>query len=157
MAQLIQTTTTEELQLARELFREYAAAIGVDLCFQNFEEELRTLPGKYAPPTGRLYLLSEDGEAVGCAALREIDSGIAEMKRLYVRPQFRGRGFARMLAKRLIDDAREIGYGAVCLDTLASMEAARALYASLGFRPAPAYYENPLADVCYMRLELGDA
>jgi putative acetyltransferase len=157
MPKLIQASTTAEVEMARELFREYAVAIGVDLCFQNFEEELRTLPGKYAPPNGRLHLISDDATAAGCAALREIESGIAEMKRLYVRPQFRGRGFARVLAERLIDDAREIGYRAICLDTLASMQAARALYASLGFRPVPAYYENPLADVCYMRLELPHA
>jgi putative acetyltransferase len=154
MAKLIQASTSAELQLARDLFREYAAAIGVSLCFQNFEEELATLPGMYVPPTGRLYVLFDDAMAAGCAALRDIGSGVAEMKRLYVRPQFRGRGFGKVLAARLIEDAGEIGYRAICLDTLASMRAARALYASLGFRPAPAYYENPLADVCYMKLEL---
>src|SRR5687767_12779996 len=110
MAKLIQASTSAELQLARDLFREYAAAIGVNLCFQNFEEELATLPGKYAPPTGRLYVLFDDAMAAGCAGLRDIGSGAAEMKRLYVRPQFRNRGFGKVLAEKLIEDARAIGY-----------------------------------------------
>jgi len=151
---LIQAMQPAEIALARELFREYAAGIGLDLCFQNFDEELATLPGKYAPPRGRLYLLSDGSAPAGCAALRPFRDEIAEMKRLYVKPQFRNRGYARMLSEKLIEEARTIGYGAIYLDTLRSMAEARKLYASLGFVEFEPYYDNPLPDVCYMKLVL---
>jgi len=151
---LIQAMEPAEIALARELFREYAAGIGLDLCFQNFDEELATLPGKYAPPRGRLYLLFDGSAPAGCAALRPFRDEIAEMKRLYVKPQFRNRGYARMLSEKLIEEARTIGYGAIYLDTLRSMAEARKLYASLGFVEFEPYYDNPLPDVCYMKLVL---
>ena len=151
---IVQARTPRELELARELFREYAAAIGIDLCFQGFDEELASLPGKYAEPQGRLLLCFEQNSAVGCGALRPLRDDIAEMKRLYIRPTARRRGFAKLLGQKLIDAAREIGYRAVVLDTLRSMIEARALYSSLGFAEIAAYYPNPLPDVCYMRLDL---
>ena len=151
---LIQAMQPAEIALARELFREYAAGIGLDLCFQNFDEELATLPGKYAPPRGRLYLLFDGSAPAGCAAVRPFRDEIAEMKRLYVKPQFRNRGYARMLSEKLIEEARTIGYGAIYLDTLRSMAEARKLYASLGFVEFEPYYDNRLPDVCYMKLVL---
>jgi ribosomal protein S18 acetylase RimI-like enzyme len=157
MVHLIQASANHELQLVAELFREYAREIALDLCFQNFEKELRTLPGKYAPPAGRLYLLFDDDVAAGCGALRPLETSdplAAEMKRLYIRPKFRKRRFARLLTERLIQDARQIGYRAIYLDTLASMTAARSLYASLGFVETKAYYQNPSPDVCYLKLNL---
>jgi len=151
---LIQATDPAEMALARELFREYAAGTGLDLCFQNFEEELATLPGKYAPPQGRLFLLVDDSVAAGCAALRPFRGQIAEMKRLYVKPQFRSRGYARLLSEKLIEEARTIGYRTIYLDTLRSMVQAQSLYASLGFVEFEYYYDNPLPEVCYMKLAL---
>jgi putative acetyltransferase len=138
----------------RRLFREYQAAIGVDLCFQGFEEELASLPGKYAPPGGRL-LLAFDGEALaGCGAMRPLAPGVAELKRIWTRPAHRGRGVARAVTEALLAAARAEGYRAVRLDTLGSMGPARALYASLGFAEIPPYYPNPLPDVVYMELRL---
>jgi putative acetyltransferase len=151
---LIQATSPEDIDLACQLFREYATEIGLDLCFQGFEEELRTLPGKYSAPAGRLFLIIENGAAVACGALRPFQSDIAEMKRLYVRPAFRKHGHGRRLAERLVSDARVIGYRSIYLDTHSSMVAARSLYASLGFGEIDAYYQNPLPDVCYLRLDL---
>jgi ribosomal protein S18 acetylase RimI-like enzyme len=151
---IIPATTTAEVVHARALFLEYAAESKLDLCFQGFEEELATLPGKYAPPSGRL-LLARDGEkTAGCGALRELSEGVCEMKRLFVRPAFRKQGAGRLLAARLVEEARRIGYKAMRLDTLASMHAALALYESLGFRLIPAYYANPLAEVVYLELAL---
>ena len=151
---IVPATTGADLAQARALFLEYAAESKLDLCFQGFEEELATLPGKYAPPGGRL-LLAYDGEGIaGCGALRELTEGVCEMKRLFVRPAFRKLGVGRTLAERLIEEARRIGYGTMRLDTLASMHAALALYDSLGFRRIPAYYANPLAEVVYLELVL---
>jgi putative acetyltransferase len=149
---LIQALQSAEIALARELFREYAAGTGLDLCFQNFDEELATLPGKYAPPHGRLYLVFDGPVAAACAALRPFRDDIAEMKRLYVRPQFRRRGYARLLSQKLIEEAKTIGCRAIYLDTLRCMVEARSLYASLGFVEFDAYYDNPLPEVCYMKL-----
>lgn len=154
MARLEEATTAGALEAARGLFREYQAAIGVDLCFQGFEAELAALPGAYAPPGGRL-LLAFDGEALaGCGALRPLGPGVAELKRMWTRPAHRGRGVARAVAEALLEAARAGGYRAVRLDTLEWMTAARALYASLGFREVPAYYPNPLPGVVYMELTL---
>jgi ribosomal protein S18 acetylase RimI-like enzyme len=140
----------------RSLFREYAGEWNLDLCFQNFEEELASLPGCYSPPTGRLLVarIKETLSMAGCVAVREFAPGVAEMKRLYVRPPFRGHGLGRLLAERSISVAREIGYRAVRLDTLERMKAAVALYESLGFRRIGAYRENPEADVVYLELRL---
>jgi carbonic anhydrase len=138
----------------RILFQEYANSLEIDLCFQNLREELATLPGKYAPPSGRL-LLALQGEAVaGCVALRKIDSETAEMKRLYVRPAFRRTGTGRKLAQAIIENARQIGYARIRLDTLSTMKEAISLYRSLGFQPIPAYYENPDSSAEFLELKL---
>jgi GNAT superfamily N-acetyltransferase len=153
-AQFHVARTADQIGAVRELFREYASGLGLDLCFQHFDEELATLPGKYAEPRGRLYLLMESGDYAGCGALRPFQEDIAELKRLYIRPAFRKRGFGRLISQRLIDDARQIGYRAVVLDTLRTMKEALALYASLGFGETAPYYHNPAPEVCYMRLEV---
>jgi GNAT superfamily N-acetyltransferase len=143
-----------DLEITRQIFREYEAAIGVDLCFQSFEKELAELPGLYAPPKGRLYLLRIDGEVEGCIALRPSGDHDCEMKRLYVRPGSRGHGGGRLLASRVIADARAIGYRRMLLDTLDSMQSAQRLYESLGFVDAEPYTHNPLTGVRYMQLDL---
>lgn len=151
--------TAPLIDAAREIFLDYARSLSVDLCFQNFEAELATLPGDYAPPEGRLLLAWVDHELAGCGALRGLaDTDYAnacEMKRLYVRPGFRGFGLGRMLAQSLLDEARSAGYSVMLLDTLDEMEAARELYASLGFDEIPPYYFNPIAGAHYLKAELG--
>jgi putative acetyltransferase len=151
---ILSASTLADIAQARALFLEYAAESKLDLCFQGFEEELATLPGNYAPPGGCLFLAREGDVTAGCGALRELSEGVSEMKRLFVRPAFRKQGVGRLLAERLIEEARRIGYGSMRLDTLASMHAARALYESLGFQRIPAYYVNPLAEVVYLELVL---
>ena len=146
--------TPGELEAVRVLFREYADWLGVDLCFQGFDEELATLPGKYAPPDGRLLLASDGVAVVGCIGLRRIDATTGEVKRLYVRPGVRGHGLGGELARRVIEAAREIGYRRLVLDTLEPMTEARSLYGSRGFREIPAYYANPLPGAIYMELQL---
>lgn len=142
----------------RDIFREYAEGLGVDLCFQQFEHELASLPGDYAPPRGALLLAYVDGAVAGCVALRPLDSvdyaNAAEMKRLYVRKAFRGFGLGRHLAERTLDAARAAGYDCVLLDTLDDMEAARALYGELGFEEIPPYYHNPIPGAHYLKAEL---
>jgi putative acetyltransferase len=151
----IQAETAEQLEQVRELWREYAAWLEVDLCFQNFEQELRELPGRYAPPGGRLLLAVVDEQLAGCIALRKIGEGTCEMKRLYVRPGFRGQGIGRRLTTRLIEEARAIGYARMRLDTLpAKMKEAAIVYRSFGFSEIEPYYNNPYADVVYMELSL---
>ncbi len=142
------------LSMARDLFVEYAAEWQLDLCFQHFEEELTGLPGDYAPPEGRLLLAFVDGELAGCVALRKIEEGVCEMKRLYVRSAFRKQGIGRALAKQIIEEARAVDYQRMRLDTLARMKEAVTLYESFGFRRIEAYRHNPLEDVVYMELEL---
>ena len=138
------------------LFREYVASLAEDISFQNVDEELGTLPGKYARPTGVVLIARDGGEPAGAIACRMVEPGVCEMKRLYVRPAFRGSGLGRELANELIEDARERGYRTMLLDTLASMASARALYRDLGFVPVAPYYDNPLPGVMYMALELID-
>jgi ribosomal protein S18 acetylase RimI-like enzyme len=151
----IQARSGDEVAHARELFREYEAWLGIDLCFQNFEKELAELPGKYAPPEGRLLLAVENGKVVGCVALRKIGQGICEIKRLFLRPAFRGKGLGRQLAERIIRDAREIGYERMRLDTLPpKMNDAIALYRSLGFKEIKPYYDNPVPGAKFMELDL---
>jgi len=156
MAQISDAQNEHEIAAARGLFREYASELAIDLCFQAFDQELASLPGNYAAPRGCLLLAWDETRLAGCGALRPLDDCRSEMKRLYVRPAFRGRGIGRMLAERLITLAREAGYRSVYLDTLASMPAASQLYKSLGFVETEPYYQNPLDGVSYLKLELGD-
>jgi putative acetyltransferase len=158
-----------DIARARELFVEYARWLAVDLCFQGFESELATLPGAYAPPRGRLLLAGVHPAAFGCIALRPLEAhgaccggaatansvdAVGEVKRLYVQPAHRGEGWGHRLAEALIAEARTIGYRELKLDTLEWMGEARKLYAKLGFRECPAYYDNPLPGVVYMALKL---
>ena len=150
--------TAEALVATRQLFQEYADQLGVDLCFQNFAEELRNLPGEYAAPRGALLVAGVNGVFAGCCALRPLDAAdypnAAEMKRLYVRPAHRGFGLGRLLVEGILDAARQSGYDCVLLDTLDDMEAARALYEELGFEEVPPYYYNPIAGAHYLKVEL---
>ncbi len=146
------------LDVARVLFGEYAAALGVDLCFQNFENELASLPGEYAGPGGVLLVAMVDGQPAGCGALRALPDAdypnACEMKRLFVRRAFRRFGLGRLLAQQLMDLATRAGYSTMLLDTLDDMEAARGLYAALGFEEIPPYYFNPLPGAHYLKVEL---
>jgi ribosomal protein S18 acetylase RimI-like enzyme len=157
---LIQAKSDEEVLKARVLFEEYAAWLGINLCFQNFDKELAELPGEYAPPEGRLFLATENDQIAGCVALRKIaggktGDGVCEMKRLYVRPLFRGQGLGRSLTEAVIEVAREIGYRRMRLDTLpGKMDRAIAMYRSLGFRNIEPYYNNPVESAAFMELEL---
>ena len=144
----------DNLDAVRDLFREYAKGLGVDLCFQDFEQELSTLTGKYARPKGRLYLAYDQGEAIACIALRPIDERIGEVKRLYVKPTHRRQGLSKILVERIIDDARSLGYKRLVLDTLNTMTPAMNLYKSLGFVEIEAYYPNPLEGATYFALDL---
>lgn len=143
-----------DLSAVRGLFEEYAAWLDVDLCFQGFAEESASLPGKYAPPDGRLYIATVDGQPAGCVALRRLDATTGEVKRLYVRPGCRGCGLGLALARRVVEDARSIGYGRLVLDTLDRMTSARKIYEALGFRRTVPYCVNPLEGVVYMVLDL---
>lgn len=154
MVKIVQAQSEQDIARVRELFREYADSLGVDLCFQSFEEELAELPGKYAPPEGSLLIAKEDEEAVGCVALRKIGDGVGEMKRLYLRPTFRGQGYGRTLALAIIAEARQIGYGRLRLDTLPIMGEAQKLYRSLGFREIEPYVYNPIEGTLYLELAL---
>lgn len=156
--EFITPATPEQLAATRLIFQEYAEQLGVDLCFQNFEAELAGLPGDYAPPQGCLLLALVDGEIAGCCAMRPLEAvdypNACEMKRLYVRPDFRGFGLGRQLAEAVLDAARIVGYHSVLLDTLNDMEAARALYEDLGFHDIPPYYHNPIAGAHYLKVDL---
>jgi putative acetyltransferase len=178
---LVTPDEPHEIEATRAIFRDYAASLDVDLCFQNFDEELATLPGDYAEPRGALLLALVDAEGgragspqidapmirraqggmayvAGCCALRPLDTAdypnAAEMKRLYVRPAFRGLGLGRQMAEAMLDAARSAGYACVLLDTLDDMESARALYEDLGFAEVPPYYHNPIAGAHYLKVEL---
>jgi ribosomal protein S18 acetylase RimI-like enzyme len=144
----------DDRAIVEALFREYIASLTEDISFQNPDDELATLPGKYARPGGVVLIARDGAEAAGTIAYRMFEPGVAEMKRLYVRPAYRGRSLGRELANELIDDARACGYRTIMLDTLESMSAARTLYRDLGFAPVEPYYDNPLPGVMYMALEL---
>ncbi len=143
-----------DLAAIKGLFKEYAMSLDFDLSFQNFERELDRLPGEYAPPRGALLLAKYGIEVAGCVALRELTEGFCEMKRLYVRPPFRGRSIGRKLAESVIENARTVGYRGMKLDTVSSMKEAISLYKSLGFREIGTYRFNPLKDAVYMELTL---
>ena len=157
--ELITPSSPQELDATRDLFREYARDLGVDLCFQQFDGELANLPGDYTAPRGALLLAKVDGQIAGCCALRPLDNAdypnACEMKRLYVRKDFRAMGLGRELAEAVLAAAREAGYSCVLLDTLDDMEAARALYHDLGFHEIPPYYHNPIPGAHYLKADLG--
>ena len=155
MPEFITAATEEDYREARVLLREYEAEIEVDLCFQEFEEELKTLDRVYGSPGGRFLLLRQGEQAAGCVALRDMGGGICEMKRLFLRPGFRGKGLGRKCVEQIVQTAREMGYAAVRLDTLPSMYAAIALYRSMGFTEIAPYAENPLEGALFMELRLG--
>jgi ribosomal protein S18 acetylase RimI-like enzyme len=152
--QILPARSAHEILAARQLFEEYATLIGIDLSFQGFDEELRTLPGRYAPPAGELLLARHKEDWVGCAGLRDLGEGIAEMKRLFVRPEFRALGVGRMLADSVIDAARRRSYRVMRLDTAPWMDRAIGLYSALGFREIGPYYRNPVAGARFFELSL---
>jgi GNAT superfamily N-acetyltransferase len=161
MLQIVPALSAERVDEARKLFREYGLMRDVAPCVQDFERELASLPGVYALPDGRLYLLmaiedaeSAVGEPAGCVGLRRFDQDTCEMKRLYVQPSLRGQGAGRMLVEKLIDEARSIGYSRMVLDTLPTMQDAHKLYRKIGFREIPAYWKNPIPCVLYFELTL---
>jgi putative acetyltransferase len=154
MMRIENADTPELVRLARDLFVEYSESLGVDLCFQGFAEELARLPGEYARPAGRLMLIFNGLEAVGCGALRPIDDRVCEMKRVYLRPPVRGKGAGRVLIGALIETAREIGYEQMRLDTLPSMTRAMEIYRSLGFKEIAPYRVNPVPGASFLALEL---
>ncbi len=145
----------EQIAQIRELFLEYAQSLGFSLCFQSFDQEVAALPGDYAPPDGRLLLATHESHPAGCVALHKLAPEICEMKRLYVRPAFRGKGLGRELAHKVIAEARQLGYKTLRLDTVEPvMKAAVAMYRQLGFREIAPYRQNPIAGALYMELEL---
>ena len=149
---LVEVTGGEDLERIRDLFREYERDLPFDLSFQSFDRELAELPGRYARPTGCMFLATWDGELAGCVALRQIGESVCEMKRLYVRPSLRGRGIGRALAEAIVEEARRIGYKRMRLDTV--LEPARSLYRSLGFHEIPPYQHVPIQGVVFMELDL---
>lgn len=155
MFKIVEAASPAEITEARKLFREYSAWLRIDLCFQNFEKELAELPGAYAPPRGRLLFAVEGERVMGCIALRPLDEDVCEMKRLFVRPEFQGRGLGRILTEKIIEDARSIGYRRMRLDTIPSrMGRAVSLYRSFGFQEIAPYYQNPTEGTLYMELKL---
>ncbi len=159
MLTIAQAETPADIATVRELMIEYATWLEFDLCFQGFEEEMRTLPGKYAPPRGRLLLAGWDGKTAGVIALRPTERpGVCEMKRLYVSPEFQGKSIGRALANKLIAEAALAGYSSMCLDTVpGKMDRAIAMYRELGFKEVPPYYDSPVGQTIYMELALVSA
>ena len=152
---IFRASNDDHIRSARGLFEEYAAGVGISLCFQNFDRELANLPGDYAPPDGRLLLAAEEDQLAGCIALRKLEPGVCEMKRLFLRPSHRGKGLGRVLVESIIDEARKLGYTHMRLDTLPGrMDQAIALYRSVGFVEIAPYYQNPVEDVKFMELKL---
>jgi ribosomal protein S18 acetylase RimI-like enzyme len=151
---IVEAASPDEMQLARQLFQEYATSLGFSLCFQDFDRELAALPGEYAPPGGCLLLARCGRRAAGCVALRQLAEGACEMKRLYVRPEFRGQGLGRALCEKAIALARQFGHRCMKLDTVSNMHDALALYRSLGFHECAPYRHNPLPGAVYLELAL---
>jgi len=149
-----EATTPDQIVVVRRLFQEYADCLPIDLCFQGFAEELAALPGAYAPPHGRLLVVFHEGQAAGCVAFRPAGKSACEMKRLFVRPAYRGHGLGRILASEAISSARSAGYSTMLLDTLRSMHNAIQLYQSLGFAPCAAYYDTPIKGTVFRGLSL---
>jgi GNAT superfamily N-acetyltransferase len=145
----------QDAPVVRQLFMQYQAGLGIDLCFQSFEDELRDLPGEYAEPSGAIWLAKQDSTACGCVALRPLQPHTAELKRMYVHPEARGSGAGRALMHAVLDYAREQGYEWLVLDTLSRLQPAIALYRTIGFVECERYNDNPLPDVLFMRLALG--
>ncbi|HEX5386772.1 MAG TPA: GNAT family N-acetyltransferase [Gemmatimonadales bacterium] len=155
MVLIREVTAPREVAQVRSLFAEYGASLGFSLCFQGFEQEMAALPGMYAAPSGRLLLATIRGAPAGCAGMHRLGDAVAEMKRLYVRPAFRGQGLGRSLAERIVSDARGAGYRSIRLDTVVGpMDAAIALYRELGFRDIAPYRANPVPGALHMELEL---
>jgi ribosomal protein S18 acetylase RimI-like enzyme len=149
VTKLIRPAQAEDIEEVRRLFREYAEWVGSEICFESFARELAELPGRYAPPGGRLLLAFVDGRLAGCVALRWLEPGICEMKRLYIQPEFRGSGLGRSLVERVIGEAGESGYRFLRLDTLPRMERAVAMYRAFGFYEIPRYADNPASAICF--------
>ena len=154
MIEITQAHTSEDILTAKALFQEYSESLGFDLDFQNFDEELANFPGQYSPPTGGLYLARYHDQPIGCVGLRKFEKSVCEIKRLYVKPEFREKKAGRNLAKAAIKAAKTIGYEYIRLDTLPSMESANKLYRSLGFEPIEPYRYNPIDGAVYMELNL---
>jgi ribosomal protein S18 acetylase RimI-like enzyme len=154
MIRIAHAATQEQIGNVRELFVEYAHSPNVDLCFENLEKEMNELPGVYAPPHGSLLLAADGKKIAGCVALKKIDDRVCEMKRLYVRDEFRGKGIGKKLAQHIADEARKIGYERLRLDTLPSMKEAISLYRSLGFEEIPAYRDLPVPGSLFMQVKL---
>jgi len=155
ICELIHAASPHQIEQARQLFKEYAEWLEIDLCFQNFDKELADLPGDYAPSGGRLLIAYDNGQLAGCIALRRIGEGICEMKRLFVRSRFRGKGLGRRLTEAIIREAKAIGYERMRLDTLPpKMDDAIGLYRSLGFKEIEPYYNNPVPGAIFMELDL---
>jgi len=155
MIEIIHAETHEQINHAKLLFMEYAFSLDFSLCFQDFDNEIDTLPGKYSPPDGFILLALSDNKCAGCIALKKLEDGVCEMKRLYVRPGYRNLGIGKLLVEKLINEAREIGYTKMRLDTIEDkMKDAVKLYKSFGFYEIEAYYDNPQPGVLYMELNL---
>jgi putative acetyltransferase len=151
---IVRAQSPHQIDEVRRLFREYEQFLGVDLCFQSFEEELAGLPGLYGPPDGMLLMAMDGRQPIGCVALRKVEDGVCEMKRLYLKAQYRGLGLGQRLAERIVSEAAALGYRVMRLDTLDRLKEAMGLYESLGFRRREPYYGNPLPGVVYWELDL---
>ena len=154
MIKIVEVKTAKQYAEIKKLFLEYETWLGFDLSFQSFEKEVSTLPGKYKPPWGSILIALYHEKIAGCIALRPLEQTICEMKRFFVRPQFRGKGIGRLLAKAIIKKAKDIGYIKMRLDTHNSFKPAIAIYKNLGFKETGAYYENPMLDISYWELDL---
>ena len=152
--QFLSAERGESIAVVRRLFTEYASSLDFDLCFQDFDKELSGLPGPYARPDGRLIVAMDGGKAAGCVALRKLEEGVCEMKRLYVKPDHRGKGIGRKLVNAILDEAKKIGYAKMRLDTISSMSEAIELYESVGFHEIEAYRPNPIEGAVFFELDL---